>query len=218
MRVTIAATDVLSGERVVFDTAHGTVICPEHVLASCALLPLFAPIEIEGRLLSDGGLSSNAPVDLVLSDPAAQDLRCFVVDLFAREGSRPHTLAAGASRAGDLGFGGQSCRLMEGLGREDRLRTLIARLDALLSPEISRQPEIALILSEGRLAAADVVYVSYRAGLDEAGLGKPFDFSNVAIADRWRSGQQQMHLHSTRSRSQRRPKWIQKPRLRKRPW
>ena len=193
VRVTIAATDVLSGERVAFDTAHGTVIRPEHVLASCALLPLFAPIEIEGRLLSDGGLSSNAPVDLVLSDPAARGLRCFVVDLFARVGSRPHTLAAGASRAADLAFGGQSHRLMEGLGREDRLRTLIGRLGALLPPEVSQQPEIASILSEGRLAAADVVYVSYRAGLDEAGLGKTFNFSTATIADRWRFGKQQMH-------------------------
>ncbi len=67
VRLSIAATDVVSGERVVFDTGEGVRIEPEHVMASCALLPLFAPIEIDGRLLGDGGLSSNAPLDLVLS-------------------------------------------------------------------------------------------------------------------------------------------------------
>lgn len=198
VRVTIAATDVVGGERVVFDTAHGAVIGPEHVLASCALLPVFAPVEVEGRLLGDGGLSSNAPLDLVLSDPAAAGLRCFVVDLFAPEGSRPTTLAASASRAGDLAFGNQSRRLLEGQGREDHLRALIDRLGSLLPADLGRDPEIAAILAEGRPEPADIVYVSYRAGLDEAGLAKPFDFSSATITDRWRAGEAQMQAELRR--------------------
>ena len=188
VRVTMAATDVVTGERVVFDTARGCVIGPRHVVASCALLPLFAPVEVDGRLLGDGGLSSNAPIDLVLSDAAARDLRCFVVDLFAQEGSRPHTLAASAARACDLAFGNQSRRQLEAQGREDRLRGLIDRLGALLPPELQCQPAVDAILAEGRPAPIEVHYVSYRAGLDEAGLGKPFDFSAATIADRWRAG------------------------------
>ncbi|MGI4797561.1 MAG: patatin-like phospholipase family protein [Janthinobacterium lividum] len=192
MRITVVATDVLSGQRVVFDTAHGTVIGPEHVLASCAMLPMFAPVEIAGRLLGDGGLSSNAPLDIVLSDPAASGLLCFVIDLFGSEGSRPHTLAASASRAADLTFGNQSSRLLEGQAREGHLRALIDRLGSLLPPDLCREPEIAAILSEGRFEPTKIVYVSYRAGLDEAGLGKPFDFSSATIADRWRAGKLQM--------------------------
>ena len=175
LRVSIAAMDVVTGDPVMFDTGQGCIIGPEHVVASCALLPLFAPVEVDGRLLGDGGLSSNAPLDIVLSDPAAQGLRCFVVDLFAQEGSRLHTLAASASRAGDLAFGNQSRRLLKAQGREDRLRTLINQLGCLLPPELRNDPEIATILSEGRPHPADVVYLSYRAGLDEAGLGKVFD-------------------------------------------
>ena len=192
VRVSIVATEVVTGERVVFDTGQGCVIGPEHVVASCALLPLFAPVEVDGRLLGDGGLSSNAPLDIVLSDPAAKGLRCFVVDLFAREGSRPHTLAASASRAGDLAFGNQSRRLLEAQGREDRLRTLIDQLGSLLPPELRDDPKIGTILSEGRSHPADVVYLGYRAKLDEAGLGKIFDFSCVTIDDRWEAGMQRM--------------------------
>lgn len=156
------------------------------------LAPLFAPVEVDGRLLGDGGLSSNAPLDIVLTDPAAKGLRCFVVDLFAREGSRPHTLAASASRAGDLAFGNQSRRLLEAQGREDRLRTLISQLGSLLPPELRNDREVEAILSEGRPHPADIVYISYRAKLDEAGLGKVFDFSCVTINDRWEAGKQRM--------------------------
>ena len=192
VRVAIAATDVLTGERVVFDTAHGDVIGLDHVLACSALMPIFAPVEIDGRLLADGGLASKAPVDVVLSGPAACGLRCFVVDLFAAEGSRPHTLAASASRAGDLAFGNQSERLLEGIGREHRLRALIDRLGSLLPIAQSRDPEIAAILAEGCSAPPEIVYLSYRARLYEAGLGKTFDFSRAIIADRWNAGKQQM--------------------------
>ena len=192
VRVSVAATDVVTGDRVVFDTGRGCVLTPRHILASCALLPLFAPIELDGRLLADGSLSSNAPLDLVLDDPAGRALRCFVIDLFAAEGQRPHTLAAGASRAGDLAFANQTRRLLEAQAREDRLRQGIATLAALLPPEQRAGSAVAAILAEGRPAAADVTYLSYRAGLDEAGLAKSFDFSPATLADRWNMGEGQM--------------------------
>jgi NTE family protein len=55
------ATDVETGERVVLD--HGDLV--ESILASFAVPGVFAPIEIDGRLLIDGGITDNLPVDLV---------------------------------------------------------------------------------------------------------------------------------------------------------
>lgn len=188
VRISLSATDVVSGERIVFDNRKGCIIGPQHVLASCALLPLFAPVEFDGRLFGDSGLSSNAPLDLVVAEPAGRDLRCFVVDLFAAEGSRPHTLAASASRAGDLAFGNQSQRLLEGHGQGEHLSQLIAQLGALLLPKIRDQTEVAAILAEGQSAPTDITYIGYRAGLDEAGLGKVFDVSTATIEDRWEAG------------------------------
>jgi NTE family protein len=161
-------------------------------VASCALLPLFAPVEIEGRLLGDGGLSSNTPLDLVLGDLAADGVLCFVIDLFAREGSRPHTLGASLSRTGDLAFGNQSRRLLEGQEREQRLRDVIGRLGAHLPTELRDDPEIAAMLVEGRRRQVTVHCLNYRAGFDEAGVGKVFDFSRVTLADRWRAGEAAM--------------------------
>lgn len=189
VRVSLCTTDIVSGERVVFDTGRGARIGPEHVVASCALLPLFAPVEIGGRLLGDGGLASNAPLDLVLDDPASEGLLCFVIDLFAPDGSRPRTLGASLSRAGDLAFGNQSRRLWEAQEREQRLRAVIGRLGRTLPPELRGDPDIAAMLAEGRLRPTEMHYLSYRAGLDEAGPGKVFDFSRATLADRWRAGE-----------------------------
>ena len=191
VRVSIAATDVVSGERVVFDTGSGCALEPRHVMASCALLPLLAPIEVDGRLLGDGSLSSNTPLDVVLADPAGQDLRCFVVDLFAPEGSRPHTLAAAASRAGDLTFGNTSRRLLDAHDREQRLRGFIAELGALLPAEVRARPGVAAILAEARPGQAPVVPIRFRAALTEAGPGKTLDFSAATVADRWNAGMAQ---------------------------
>ncbi len=194
MRVAVAATDVVSGDRVVFDTGRGARIGPEHIVASCALLPVFAPVEVEGRLLADGGLSSNTPIDLVLDDPGSDEVLCFAVELFAASGSRPRTLAASASRAGDLAFGNQTRRILEGRVREHRLRALVTELAARLPEGARRDPEIAARVAEAESGAraATVVLLGYHAGLDEAGLGKAFDFSPATLRDRWRGGEEVM--------------------------
>lgn len=192
VRVTLAATAITSGERIVFDTGRGCTIAPRHILASCALIPFLAPVEVDGQLLGDGGLSSNTPADLVLADPAAQGLRCVVVDLFAPEGSRPHTLAASASRAGDLTFGNTTRRMLEAHAREAGLRAHIHALGAMLSDDVRARPDVAAILSDGRAVSSQVLYVGYRAGLDEAGMGKILDFSPATLDDRWQADAAQM--------------------------
>jgi NTE family protein len=192
VRVSLSCTDVISGDRVVFDTGHGDRIGVDHVLASSALLPLFAPIEVEGRLLADGGLGANTPLDLVLDDNPNQEMLCFVVELFARQGSRPHTLPATANRAVDLAFGNQTRRILEGRQREYRLRGLIGQLAERLPAEVREDPEVAAVLAEGRTDRTTVVTIAYRAGPDEAGLFKLFDFSRATLADRWDAGEAAM--------------------------
>ncbi len=191
-RLSLCCTDVVSGERVVFDTARGDRIGAEHILASCALMPLFAPVEVDGRLLADGGLAANTPVDLVLDDDKDCDRLCFVVELFAQQGSRPHTLAASANRAGDLAFGNQTRRIVEGCQREHRLRSMIAMLAGHLPAEVRADAEVAAVLAEGRTGRTTVATIAYRAGLDEAGLFKVFDFSRATLAERWRAGEAAM--------------------------
>ena len=187
VRLSVAATDVVTGERVVFDTAK-TRVGPEHILASCALLPIFAPVEVGGRLLADGGLSSNTPLDLILDEAASSEFTCLAVDLFAGEGSRPHGLAASASRAADVAFANQTRNLLEGRRREYQLRSLIGRLGDRLPSGLREDPEAASILAEARTGGAQLAFLSYRAAPDEVGLFKLFDFSRATLEDRWQAG------------------------------
>ncbi|GJM63870.1 patatin-like phospholipase family protein [Persicobacter diffluens] len=55
------ATDIVTGEEVIFD--HGYL--PDALRASMSIPSVFAPIEIEGRLLVDGMIINNYPVDVV---------------------------------------------------------------------------------------------------------------------------------------------------------
>ncbi|PWB33473.1 hypothetical protein DCO48_09205 [Pseudomonas sp. SDI] len=55
------ATDIASGEKVVFKRGH----LPQVIRASMSIPAVFAPVELDGRLLVDGGMVDNIPLDIV---------------------------------------------------------------------------------------------------------------------------------------------------------
>ncbi|TBR27353.1 MAG: patatin-like phospholipase family protein, partial [Reyranella sp.] len=81
IRFTVATTDIETGDAVIFDTGKGDRVEIDHILASCGFLPEFAPVEIAGRLLGDGGLSINAPVEPVFDEFAGTYNTVIVADL-----------------------------------------------------------------------------------------------------------------------------------------
>jgi NTE family protein len=162
-RITICATDLESGDSVLFDSASARIEI-DHILASCGFLPEFAPVEISGRWLGDGGFSLNAPFDPVLEtqDP----LRLYIVDLFARDGNVPDDLEAAAERKSDLTFGNQTYQRLRPAMETRKLRAELQGQDR-----------------------EDLVYLlSYRPGPEEAGPEKSFDLSATTMAQRWQAG------------------------------
>jgi NTE family protein len=96
------------------------------------------------------------------------DLLLYVVDLYARDGDRPHSLEAALERKTDLLFGNQT----------------YIRLKHCL--ELSR-------LRRKRNGGEDephekIVLLSYRPGMEEPSPEKSFELSEAAIAQRWRAG------------------------------
>lgn len=63
----IVATDILTGDRVVFSEGNLSLA----VRASCTVPLAFSPIEHDGKLLMDGGLTSNIPVSTAVRENAA---------------------------------------------------------------------------------------------------------------------------------------------------
>ncbi|AHL75885.1 membrane protein [Stutzerimonas stutzeri] len=68
------ATDIANDKKVIFRSGH----LPQAIRASMSIPAVFAPVEIEGRLLVDGGMVDNIPMDV------ARDMgvdRLIVVDI-----------------------------------------------------------------------------------------------------------------------------------------
>jgi NTE family protein len=162
VRTTVVATDVETGEIATFDTGRGARLTPDHILASCGYLPEFAPTEIGGRMLADGGLSSNAPIEVVLDDDDRPSI-VFLADLFARDGTRPTSLETALERKSDLLFANQTYVKLEAFRRR-------ARDNA------------------DRMPIPKVMHLSYRAAPHEAGPEKAFDYSRSTLEDRWLAG------------------------------
>ena len=159
-RFTVATVDIESGRTVFFDSAKERIGI-DHILASCGFLPEFAPVEILGRLLGDGGLAVNAPFEPILDELEGTDITVLISDLFARDGVRPRSLQEALERKSGLIFGNQT----------------YARLD------IYRR-----FWERHGICGPSIIYLSYQPAPDEAGPEAPFDFSRISAEDRWRSG------------------------------
>ena len=164
IRVSVFAVDLRTGEELVFDTARAPITL-DHVLGSCALLPNFLPVAVDGRLLVDGGLAANTPAHLVL-DPPGDALTCFVVDPFPLAAARPGRLLDAQERQSDLIFASQTRRTLQA---QQQLWSLAARL----APET---PPRGMAWR-----------IEYRAGEDETAI-KGFDFGTAVLQRRWAAG------------------------------
>jgi len=160
VRFTAPAVDIETGEEVWFDTQDRT-IGPDHVRASAALISAFPAIEVDGRLLGDGGLSVNLPLDPVMT--AEGPTLCITSDLLPLAAARPRTLGEAISRTQDLTFAAQSRRTME------RWRAVFAA-----DPDRNRQ-------------SITLVNLAYSDQSREIA-GKAMDFSPKTVAERWAAG------------------------------
>jgi NTE family protein len=178
IRFCLAATDVEAGKPVFFDTAKGDRIEVQHLLASSSLVPAFEPVRVGDRLLGDGGLSCNVPLEAEIG-PAREahpEPLCFVLDLYTAGGGQPVPLNRVVESSMDLMFGMQTRVRLAGLVREWELR---ARLR-----DATRSPGEADVPGEG----VDLLFMSYRGSEEDAGFAKPFDLSPATLAERMSEG------------------------------
>lgn len=176
-RFCLGATDVEAGEPVFFDTAKGHRIDVEHLLASSSLLPAFEPIRVGDRLLADGGLSCNVPLEAEIG-PACEgkaEPLCFLLDLYTAGGGQPMPLNQVVESSIDLIFGMQTRMRLAGLVREWELK---ARLRNATRGSGQTHPD----------GGVDLFFMSYHGSEEDAGFGKPLDLSPATLNERMLEG------------------------------
>jgi NTE family protein len=198
VRLSVGAVNVRTGNFEYFDSAKQTIDA-RHIMASGALPPGFAPVEIDGEHYWDGGLVSNTPLQYVLDQPGKRHRVVFQVDLFAATGSLPTTLNEVTEREKDIRF---SSRTRLNTTYEMDLQVIAQaakRLLAKLPPELQDDPDAHALASVRCESAVDVVHLIYRSKHYES-QSKDYEFSRLSMQEHWRSGRADMAhtLHDSR--------------------
>lgn len=186
IRLTVSAVKVTCGTLVKFDSTEQTINV-DHVMASGALPPGFAPVRIAGELYWDGGLYSNTPLESVLSDEQQQDTLCMMVDLWHADGPEPRTLEAVQTRQKDVTFAARSQHHIDTYLKQYQLRKMARELYQRL-PSALRKPADRQQLAElGADSTIHIVRLLY-AGRDWNMASKDVNFSRGSIEWRWQQG------------------------------
>ena len=189
-RLSLGAVNVRSGNFEYFDSARQRIDA-RHVMASGALPPGFAPVEIDGEHYWDGGLVSNTPLQYVLDQPSQLRRVVFQVDLFPARGAMPATLGEVVEREKEIRYSSRT-RLNTTVEVERQAIAQTARrLIAKLPPALRDDPDAQAL---GRLrcdAGVDIVQLIYRSKHYES-QSKDYEFSRLSMQEHWDAGSADM--------------------------
>lgn len=187
-RLTLCAVNVRSGELALFDNRDGhTRIGPEHVMASGALPPGFAPVQIGKDAFWDGGIYSNTPLDVVLDDSERRDTLCFMVDLWDASEAAPHTMAQALTRYKDIQYASRILEHLEDHERMQNLRRALRLVGRKLDGKTAADPAVKELLALGCDSRIDIVHLVMRA-LPGEDSWRDIDFSDERLRARWTTG------------------------------
>jgi NTE family protein len=188
MRLTVNALKVTCGELASFDSVKHPINV-DHIRASGALPPGFAPVRIDGALYWDGGLYSNTPLSTVLDDVPHVDTLCFMVDLWSAEGPEPCTLDEVQTRQKDVMFTSRSKRHIEDYVNKHKMQNKLRELYALLPESAKSEQYSDELRALGCGSIMHIVRLPY-AGRDWHMASKDINFSKGSIDWRWEQGYQ----------------------------
>jgi NTE family protein len=186
MRLSVGAVNVRTGNFEYFDSARQRIDV-RHIMASAALPPGFAPVEIDGEFYWDGGLVSNTPLQYVLDQPGKQRRVVFQVDLFAARGELPATLDEAAEREKDIRFSSRTRLATTNELDRQVMAQAAQRLIAKLPPALRNDPDARALAAVRCESAVDVVHLIYRSKHYES-QSKDYEFSRLSMQEHWDSG------------------------------
>lgn len=186
VRLSIGAVNVTTGNSTYFDSAT-TQIGAKHVMASAALPPAFAPVEIDGEFYWDGGVVSNTPLWYVLDDSAGTHALILQVDLFSARGNLPQNLEEVMERHKDIQYSSKTrfntTRVMELQQQRRALHRLLQKLPATLQAD----EDVTLLQTLSSDRQIDIVHLIHRR-YDFTTHAKDYEFSRASVDWRWAAG------------------------------
>jgi NTE family protein len=186
VRFSVGAVNVRSGNFVYFDTTTHT-IAPKHIMASAALPPAFAAVEIEGEHYWDGGSVSNTPLQWIVESLPHFDTLAFQVDVWNARGELPSTVAEVATRQKEIQYSSRTRAGTDNFERIQRLRRALADLFEQLPEALRDGPEAQLLHPLTNHKVYNIVHLIYRAKNYE-GHSKDYDSSRASMEEHWRAG------------------------------
>ncbi len=185
-RLSVGAVDVETANFAYFDS-HDMRITPEHIMASGALPPGFAPVEIEGRFYWDGGLVSNTPLQYVMDALGEGPVCIFQVDLFSARGSLPKGLTEVGQRTKDIQYSSRTRLTTDRYRQLHAIRAAAIRLSARLPEEMRDDPDLLALTSVGPDCPITLVELIHRKDIFE-GDAKDYEFSRISMTEHWHEG------------------------------
>jgi NTE family protein len=187
VRVSVGAVNVRSGNFAYFDNTR-TPLRAEHFVASGALPPGFAAVEIDGEYYWDGGVVSNTPLHEVLRATPRCDTLAFQVDLWSARGPVPDNITDVTTRAKDIQYSSRTRLVTDTLQRSQRFRNVLREVLGKVPEDVRKNDpwcKLAEELACGR--HYNVVHLIYQQKEYE-GHYKDYQFGVSTMRDHWSAG------------------------------
>ena len=185
-RLSVGAVDVETGNFAYFDSSAMT-IGPEHIMASGALPPGFAPVVIDGHAYWDGGLVSNTPLQYVLENAAQCTMTIFQVDLFSARGMIPTNIAEVAQRQKDIQYSSRTRLTTDRFRELAEISEAAERLAAKLPAALRDDPDLAKLKNVCPANQVKLVHLIHRKQHFES-QSKDYEFSRLSMREHWAAG------------------------------
>lgn len=192
-QVSVGAVNVRTGNLVYFDNAS-TTLRAEHFMASGALPPAFAAVEIDGEHYWDGGLVSNTPLTQVLDARPLRDTLVFQVDLWSARGVAPTNMSEVSDRIKDIRYSSRTRMVTEELRWSQYLRHILEQLLKDIPDDVKASDPYCRMAQE--LASAkrfNVIHLIYRNKPYEQHY-KDFQFGMATMREHWQGGLDDIRL------------------------
>ncbi|CAE6809908.1 hypothetical protein R69658_05359 [Paraburkholderia aspalathi] len=203
MRVSVGAVNCGTGNFAYFDNKH-TKLRPEHFMASGALPPGFAAVEIDGQFYWDGGLMSNTPLYEVIQTTPRRDTLAFQVDLWSAVGPVPDNITDVQGRMKDIQYSSRTRLVTDMLQRSQRFRHVLREVLDRVPADQRDDPWCKLADDLSCSKRYNVIHLIYRQKEYE-GHFKDFQFGLSTMREHWSSGLEDIR------QSLAQPDWLDMP-------